>query len=279
MNSHYQRVKKLLSETVKEATTSNISETDLEEAGVKVPIATAIKINPAALGKMAATADVTITDAVNPNELNQKEKNLVMSKFNSFLKLKKSQLWECEPYDIVDFIAQALPQQLKNKKKEVKDYLTLRLFTPDNDELDEDQNNRTTKEQFIAKKAFALTREDQAKYKLADLTPEEALEELRFVKDEDINYLYNKLKTGTTIDMGVQMNEFFDPEEQQAYSDYNVWEKAAKEVGAVSFKNIPGDYTSRLAYNTENEEVGNWDEMMNTGVIYDEPQTTHDTHA
>lgn len=247
MNSRYQRIKSLIGKVIEEATT----------AGVKVPVATAIKMNPAALGKIAQTADVTITDGVNESvgnilppysvdpgtmiyndgepigpavQVNQIDEffNLYQYDDQNFLPdVNDDNAMEAfrDKFSPDDFFV-----VVKVGNEHVIGYYGPHDFyaikgggpggrAPSDTENKPNQGNsgdlsqaineaidRVYKEQFIATKAYALTREDNAKYQLADLTPDEVLEKLQTMSNEDINYLYDKLKTGTTTDLDNRLN-------------------------------------------------------------------------
>lgn len=86
---------------------------------------------------------------------------------------------------------------------------------------------RKEAEDFVAQHAGELDRADEAKYDIGNLDYNECLNAVKELGDEDIDYLYKKLKQNGTMDLDNQMNEIFgfdkDPkkikEEVPAISD------------------------------------------------------------
>lgn len=95
MTNKFQRIKKLIGESIKEAMVT----------GVKVPVATAVKMNPTALSKLAQTASVTITDSVNENDRAAKEAFIVKNAFAlSASDNAKYPIADLEPEEVTDVV-------------------------------------------------------------------------------------------------------------------------------------------------------------------------------
>lgn len=111
---------------------------------------------------------------------------------------------------------------------------------------------RNQAQEFIAQHAGELDRADEAKYDIGNLDYEECLNVVKELGDEDIDYLYKKLKDNSTINIDNRMNEILGLDKTK---------KAMNENPNIDPKDLTNDQ----------------DPTTQPGFIHEEPSEDDDT--